>query len=290
MLNVYWRRVADALRSADSRTVKIFFPILMTGFALFVVGLFVASWLLRVPGNALVSGIVAFVPVIVLMVSVELLADADSRLSNSERWRIRRAQAGSALLWRRVWPVLLSIIIGTAALLTLSQTRHSVGIAMSVLRLAAGVALLYALAGFIFEACALCFLTAGYSLPLMHRAPIAARSVGDFWAQRWNMVVSAWFRTFVFWPLARRRFARIGVLCCFAVSGFLHAWPMLVALGASAALSTMAFFLLHGLFVLIENRLRVDRWPIAAARVWTLLILLASSPLYIDPGLRLFGL
>jgi hypothetical protein len=64
---------------------------------------------------------------------------------------------------------------------------------------------------------------------------------------------------------------------------------MLAALGAPAALSTMAFFTVQGLFVLAENRLAIHNWPVVVARAWTLMILLASSPLYIDPGLRLFG-
>ena len=123
----------------------------------------------------------------------------------------------------------------------------------------------------------------------MHRTPIAARSVGEFWGQHWNIITSAWQRTFVFWPLARRGCAGVGVLCCFFVSGALHAWPMLVALGPFAALSTMVFFVFQGVVVLAESRLRIHTWPVAIARVWTLVILLASLPLYIDPGLRLFG-
>jgi predicted ABC-type sugar transport system permease subunit len=113
--------------------------------------------------------------------------------------------------------------------------------------------------------------------------------VGEFWGQRWNIITSAWHRAFIFWPLARRRCAGVGVFCCFLVSGALHAWPMLVALGPVAALRTVVFFVLQGVAVLAESRLRIHTWPVALARVWTLVILLASSPLYIDPVLRLFG-
>jgi hypothetical protein len=258
--------------------------------ALFVVGLLASSWFVRVPGNPLASWIVAFVAIIGLMVTVELLANTDCKLSKSCRWRIRRAQVDSAWLLRGVWPILLSAIVGSAAFWILCHTRHSVNIPTAVLRLAAGVALLYALAEFIFEVCSLCFRVAGYSLPLMHRAPIGARSVGEFWGQRWNLVVSAWLRMSVFWPLARRRLAGVGVLCCFLVSGALHGWPMLVSLGTFAAASTLVFFVIQGVVVLAENRLRIHTWPIAMARAWTLGILLVSSPLLIDPGLRLFGL
>ena len=103
-----------------------------------------------------------------------------------------------------------------------------------------------------------------------------------------NIITSAWFRTFIFCPLARRRFAGVGVLCCFLVSGAFHGWPMLAALGTFAALSTVAFFVIQGVVVLVESRLSIHTWPVAMARAWTLVILLASSPLFIDPVLRLF--
>ena len=252
-----------------------------------VVGLFVASWF--VPGTQIARAIAAFIPVASLMLIIELTAEARQKLSSRECWRIRRAPISEVLSWRSVWLVLLNIFIASSAFLTLFQTRHPSSNAMSLLRLGAGVALLYAAAELLFEVCGLWFLMAGYSLPLMHRAPIAARSVGEFWGQRWNIIVSAWLRTFVFWPLARRRFAGVGVFCCFLVSGAFHAWPMLAALGTVAALSTAVFFVFQGVVVLAESRLRIHTWPVAMARAWTLVILLASSPLYIDPGLRLFG-
>ena len=253
-----------------------------------VVCLFVASWF--VPGAQIARAIAAFVAVVLLMLIVELTADARQKLSSRERWRIRRAPIGQVLSWRRVWLVLLNVFIISSAFLTLLQTRHPSSTGMSLLRLTAGVALLYGAGALVFEVSALCFRLAGYSLPLMHRTPIAALSVGEFWGQRWNIITSAWFRSFIFWPLARRRFAGVGVFCCFLVSGAFHAWPMLVGLGTVAALSTVVFFVFQGVVVLAESRLRIHTWPLAMARAWTLVILLASSPLYIDPGLRLFGL
>jgi hypothetical protein len=65
---------------------------------------------------------------------------------------------------------------------------------------------------------------------------------------------------------------------------------MLVALGPFAALSTIVFFVFQGGVVWAERRLRLHTWPVALARAWTLVMLLASCPLYILPALRLFGL
>jgi hypothetical protein len=252
-----------------------------------VVGLLVASWFM--PGTQITRAIAAFIAVASLMLIVEITAETRHRLLSRECWRTRRAPIGEVLLCRRVWLVLLNGFIISSAFLTLLQTRHPSSIGMSLLRLAAGVALLNAAAALIFEVSALCFRLAGYSLPLMHRTPIAARSVGEFWGQRWNIITSAWFRAFIFWPLARRRFPGVGVLCCFLVSGAFHGWPMLVSLGTCAALSTVGFFGIQGVVVLVESGLSIHTWPVAMARAWTLVMLLTSSPLFIDPGLRLFG-
>jgi hypothetical protein len=256
--------------------------------ALFVVSLFVVSWF--VPGSQITRAIVAFVPVAVLMFAVEFTAEGNQKLSNRECWYIRRARSTGALAWQRTWMILLHVFIAAFAFLTLWQTRSPNGTGLSLLRLGAGLALLYAGAAVVFELSALSFHMAGYSLPLMHCSPIAARSVGEFWGHRWNRIVSAWLSAFIFWPVARRHNAKVAILCCFFVSGVFHGWPMLAALGTSAAWSTVGFFMIQAVFVLVENRLRIHTWPTALARAWTLMILLASSPLLIDPGLRLFGL
>jgi hypothetical protein len=254
--------------------------------ALFVVGLFVASWF--VSGTQVTRAIFACVAVFSLMFAVELTTEGGQRLSRRECWRIR-PQAGKVLLLPAIWHVLFNVFIASSAFLTLLQTRHPSRTAMELLRLAAGVAFFYALAALAFEIFGLCFLVAGYSLPLLHRTPVAARSVGEFWGQRWNMIVSAWLRTFIFRPLARRRGAGVGVLGSFLVSGALHGWPILVALGTSSAFSMVLFFVIQGVFVLAESRLSIHTWPVTMARTWTLVILLASSPLLIDPDLRVFG-
>ena len=250
-------------------------------------GLFVVSWFM--PGTPIARALVALVAVASLMFTVELTADAGQKLLRREFWRIRRAPVGEGLAWRSFWVVLLNVFIISSAFWMLLDMQHPSSAGLSLLRLTAGAAILYAGGTLVFEFGRLCCLLAGYSLPLMHRTPIAARSVREFWGRRWNIITGAWFRAFIFWPLARRRFAGAGVLCCFVVSGALHAWPMFVGLGIVAALSTLTFFIIQGGVVLAESRLRIHTWPVSTARAWTLGILLASSPLYIDPCLRLFG-
>jgi hypothetical protein len=95
--------------------------------------------------------------------------------------------------------------------------------------------------------------------------------------------------TYIFSPLARRTNALFGILCVFLLSGFFHGWPILWSLGPWPAFTTAAFFVIQGIAVLAENRLHIHTWPTPLARVWTWVILLAPSPLFFGPGLRLFG-
>src|ERR1700744_5657944 len=123
--------------------------------AVVVAGLFVASWF--VPGTQIGRAIAAFVAVAFLMFIVEFTTDAGHKLSRRERWRVRRTPISGVMLWRSVWLVLLNVSIILFAFLTLLQTRHPSSIVMSLLRLTAGVALLYGAGALVFEGAALCF-------------------------------------------------------------------------------------------------------------------------------------
>ena len=135
-----------------------------------------------------------------------------------------------------------------------------------------------------------CFLASGTAMRPIQETPIAARSLRDFWGKRWNRPVSAWLHRFVFLPLARQHRPDLGLFCAYLVSGAIHAWLTLVALGAFAACEMAVFFGLQGVFILAEDRLQVHAWPVPLARAWTLTILLATSPLIIGPYLRMVHL
>lgn len=256
--------------------------------ALLVIALFVASCF--VTGTPGMRALLAFIPVVVLMVAVELTAGPAIRIRSRERWRIRRASMTTTRLARGILNILFHALIFWIALLILLHPRNSNSLSGDLLRLGAGAALLYAFAAIIAAVITLLFLVAGYSLPTVHRHPVAARSVEEFWARRWNITVSAWLHTFVFLPLARRRRKNLGIILAFLVSGALHGWPIFFALGMWPAFTTTLFFTLQGAVVLAENRLRIQNWPAPVARTWTVIMILGTSPLFIDPGLRLFGL
>src|SRR5436190_320061 len=80
----------------------------------------------------------------------------------------------------------------------------------------------------------------------VRKTPIAARSLREFWGERWNRVVGSWLRRTFFVPWARRRHIGVGLALAFTVSALLHGYMALAAVGLAAALPMTTFFLLQG--------------------------------------------
>lgn len=129
----------------------------------------------------------------------------------------------------------------------------------------------------------------GAEVPPVQRHPILARSLRDFWGERWNLVVNRWLRQHCFVPLARRGHPGAGLALAFAVSVALHTWIVAAALDIDMVFRTAAFFTLQGALLAVEGPLGVRRWPLAAARTWALGSILVSSPLFIEPLLQIFA-
>ena len=116
-----------------------------------------------------------------------------------------------------------------------------------------------------------------------------ALSIREFWNRRWNRPVSGWLDAFVFAPVAKRRGATVGLLAAFVASGLLHAWVFLASVGWIAAISAALFFVFQGFFVLVESFVDIRKASDGLRRMWTLGLLALSSPLFVDPVLRVFG-
>lgn len=129
----------------------------------------------------------------------------------------------------------------------------------------------------------------GAEVPPIHRHPILARSLRDFWGERWNLVVNRWLRQHCFVPLARRGRPGSGLALAFAASVALHTWIIGAALDQDMALRTAAFFGLQGVLLALEGPLGVRRWPLPAARAWALAGTIVPSPLFTEPMLRIFA-
>lgn len=87
----------------------------------------------------------------------------------------------------------------------------------------------------------------GFDLMENFRRPYLATTTGEFWARRWHVSLTSWFRDYVYIPLGGSRVSRlrwmINVLVVFLLSALWHgvAWTFVV------------WGLLNGVYVLVSN-------------------------------------
>ena len=109
------------------------------------------------------------------------------------------------------------------------------------------------------------------------RKVLCACSPAEFW-RRWNRPMSRWLLENVYRPLGGRRNPRLAVLGTFAVSGILHEYLFAVIFRRLSGF-VMAFFLLHGLAVVVIRRFRPVGWLRVPAAILTFLFNTLSSVL-----------
>ncbi len=273
-------------------------PVQRAGAALFLAGCFLLEWFapVDVTWHALLAfgGLMALLGTVAVAASARAQASAWFRLLYLVTWgyRLRAGHARPVVSPRIIGRLIVEGLAVGAACLALGHIGHAqLSVAVAPLyRLFAGIVFIYALAAFVTDLVRFGFLASGTAMRPIHVTPVAARSLRDFWGKRWNLAMSAWLYRFTFLPLARRHHPNLGLVCAFLVSAAMHAWLPLAALGASTAFNLGAFFCLQGVFVLIEDGLHVPAWPVPLARVWTLAILLITSPLIVYPYLSLLQL
>ena len=256
-------------------------------FALGVVGLLGAPWLAGpIP---LARGLITLIGGILLLRVIDLVRIGDSWSS----WRrlahvvsfvdsrtLRRATPaldlrahGRALLWAALGAAAFYVARSPAL-----PVRWAAGLVFAYSAVEAG----YAFTGATYRAI-------GFVAPRLHVLPLASLTIGELWGMRWARPISTWLRETCFRPLARRGYPTLGLLIGFLASAFGHAYGVLVAIGLPMAAMMFGFFMLQGVFVLIEGWLGTSRWPRRARRAWTVTIMLASSPLFVEPALRVLG-
>jgi hypothetical protein len=162
---------------------------------------------------------------------------------------------------------------------------HFTGWTHLVIRWLAGAVIAYSCTDAAYALLSSAFLAGGLQLGKLHDAPVLATSVAEFWGMRWNRIVSSWLRDNCFVPFARKRAPRIGLALAFFSSAALHAY-LLAPIAWKYSAEWFAFFAANGALVILEIRIGVRRWPRAAARAWTILTMLAVSPLFVEPMMR----
>lgn len=183
-----------------------------------------------------------------------------------------------AMLWKvALYPVLLVASVWVPLHSSVS------GPVAWALEMACGLVFAYVLLDFAVQCLRLAHRLVGLDIGELHRDPILARSLTEFWSERWNLPVTDWLHEFFFRPWSRGGHPLAGLAAAFAASAALHFWLFYAAANLQAGLMGLAFFLVQVPALILERRWRVRRWPQWAARTWTIGFVLAASPLLIIP-------
>ena len=127
-------------------------------------------------------------------------------------------------------------------------------------------------------------LPCGYLLPALHYRPWAARSIADFWGNRWNLWFSDWSRYVIFGRLRRR--PMFALFLVFAASGIMHEWvinfPLYCVTGRILFGTMMVYFLLQAVGILVERHFLNGHPRLMVMFVW--LVVFVPSPLALNEG------
>jgi len=144
---------------------------------------------------------------------------------------------------------------------------------------------LYLMMEFLVAVKTLFYLPGGRLIPALHNRPWAARTVADFWGNRWNLWFSDWFRYCIFSRLRRRLLFALFLI--FAISGLVHEWvvnvPLYFLTGRVLFGTMMIYFLLQPVGILVERRFLKSHPRSNAVFVW--LVVLVPVPLVLNEGL-----
>ncbi|CAF2514238.1 unnamed protein product [Rotaria sp. Silwood2] len=110
--------------------------------------------------------------------------------------------------------------------------------------------------------------------------PLLSNSLREFWGRRYNQLVGTIFRESIFQPILQHLSSpSIAALIVFLVSGLLHVHLAFITfIDSRATVSTITFFLLHGIACTIEAH-KPFRIPLVFSWLFTQLFLLATVPL-----------
>jgi hypothetical protein len=101
----------------------------------------------------------------------------------------------------------------------------------------------------------------------LFRAPLAARSLGDFWSRRWNLAFSEMTALAIYRPLSDKLGRKPATAAAFLASGLLHELAISVPVLAGFGLPLL-YFLLHGGLVLFERLLEKRGRPVNSWSWW----------------------
>jgi hypothetical protein len=118
---------------------------------------------------------------------------------------------------------------------------------------------------------------AGWPVGPLFDKPLASASLADFWTKRWNLPFVEMDRILFFTPLSRRFGIKGAVFGIFLISGLLHEMAISYPVNGGWG-GPLIYFVIQGLFVLGERRLKLCSWLLTWAVVLAPLPLLFHAP------------
>ena len=214
---------------------------------------------------------------------IHAMSSFDSRKATRAPPKLPRLAVMSVLLYAPLMLVGLYVVLRVAP--NMGGEKQ-----IFVVRSAGGLVFVYCLTETLYAAVWGGMRAIGLAFPPLHVSPILSRSVQEFWGERWNRTVNDWLRTNCFMPLARRRRPVLGVAAAFVTSAALHAYMTVIPLGLVMTGWMTAYFLVQPLLIGMERLLGVARWPVSAAHLWTVTVMVLPSPLFVEPMLQILSL
>jgi hypothetical protein len=109
---------------------------------------------------------------------------------------------------------------------------------------------------------------AGVDVRPLFRAPLAARSLDNFWSRRWNLAFSEMTAIAIYRPLSTCLGRTAATVVAFGASGLLHELAISVPVMAGYGLPTL-YFVLHGSLVLTERGLERTNRAVSGWGMWS---------------------
>lgn len=146
---------------------------------------------------------------------------------------------------------IVHIAFGASLLLLARLAWNATGSAiLATVALLPGLSLLLHFGAF--DALAGLWRQAGADCAPLFRAPLRSRSLGEFWARRWNLAFSEMTALVVYRPVSGAAGRRAGLLAAFLLSGLLHEAAISLPVGAGFG-GPLLYFAIHGLLTQVER-------------------------------------
>jgi hypothetical protein len=172
----------------------------------------------------------------------------------------------------------LKILLGS--LLIWVVTRRALAINPLLAGWTGMVGLIFLLHFGLFHLLALLWRTAGIPVTPLMRAPLLARSLGEFWGERWNTAFNKLAEGFLFRPLHRVVGVGAATVIVFLISGLVHDFVISVPARGGYGLPTF-YFLLQGAGVLFEHTHLARRCGLNRNfRGWLFTLIVTAGPVF----------